>query len=407
MGRRPGDETVTAFAKSLDQPEKTVRFNPADGISLVEAEVIALVYNPDLRLARLKAGIAKAEANYAGRWEDPELGADVLEVTDKVPEPWVIGSSLSLTIPLSGRLAVEKKRAKAEVRAKLAALAEAEWETRMQLRKAWFEWSAHGLRLEQTQAIAASLEAVSESTSKLAESGEMPRIESTLFTIERASREAEIGKLRGKLRESEQTIRSLMGMAPEILLPLRASMATRTRAKTGKLEKDNLKLIRLREEYLVAELKLWREIRKQYPDLQLGPQFEEEQGVSKYGAFAAIPLPIFNSNRGGIAKARAERELSRAAYETELERKLGQLAAKQSKLEASRKHRIRLSHEVVPLVERQVEDARRLLELGEGSGMILLESLMRSHETILHLIEARLEENLARIEILHLQGPAS
>ena len=103
--RTPGDESVLAFARRLEgQGCKRTPFNPADGITLAEAEIVALVFNPDLRLARLKANVARATADHAGRWDDPQLGIDVLKVAESVPNPWLLGGSLSLTLPVSGRL---------------------------------------------------------------------------------------------------------------------------------------------------------------------------------------------------------------------------------------------------------------------------------------------------------------
>jgi len=77
-GRVIDTEPITAFALRLrtageDVPE---RFDPSDGISYAEGEVLALFYNPDLRIARLKAGVAMATRDTAGLWEDPVFGFD-------------------------------------------------------------------------------------------------------------------------------------------------------------------------------------------------------------------------------------------------------------------------------------------------------------------------------------------
>lgn len=126
--RGPSDEKVRDFARRIETTApRSVTFNPKDGLTLGEGEVVALVYNPDLRVARLKAGVAQATAEHAGRWDDPELSIDVLKVTESVPHPWVVGSALSLTIPISGRLAVEKSRAEASLHSELARVAEEEW----------------------------------------------------------------------------------------------------------------------------------------------------------------------------------------------------------------------------------------------------------------------------------------
>jgi outer membrane protein, heavy metal efflux system len=405
-GRSPSDEQVRDFARRIETTTpRSVPFNPADGLTMAEGELVALVYNPDLLVARLKAGVAKATAEHAGRWDDPALSIDVLKVTEGVPSPWVIGSALSLTIPISGRLQVEKSRAEAAMHSELARVAEEEWKTLADLRKVWLTWSANRLRLEETERIVGSLDAVVETTGQLAEAGELPRTESALFKIEQESRKADVARLRGQVNEGEQEIRSLLGIsptAPAKLVPTLASMSGKERSK---LEESNPTLIRLQSDYDVAELTLLREIRKQYPDLELGPQYEDDQGQSKIGMIGAIPIPIFNSNKGGIAAARAEREVARAAFETELERTVGRLAGMRARLDGTRSRRQSINSNIVPLVDRQIEDAQRLLELGESGSLVLLESLVRAHEAKLDLIEVRLEESTTQTEIRHLLGP--
>lgn len=404
--RSPSDEQVRDFARRIETTApRSVPFNPGDGLTLAEAELVALVYNPDLRLARLKAGVAKASAEYAGRWDDPKLSIDVLKVTQGVPNPWVVGSALSLTIPVSGRLRVEKSRADAAMHSELARVAEEEWKTLRDLRRAWLTWSANRLRLEESERIVGSLDSVVETTGQLAAAGELPRTESTLFKIEQESRKTDVARLRGQVNEGEQEIRSLLGISPTASVKLVPMMSSASGKERGNLEERNPTLVRLQSDYDVAELSLQREIRKQYPDLELGPQYEDDQGQSKIGVIGGIPIPIFNSNKGGIAAARAEREVARAAFETKLERTEGRLAAMRARLDGTRSRRQLIDSNVVPLVDRQIKDARRLLELGEGGSLVLLESLVRAHEAKLDLIEVRLEESTSQNEIRHLLGP--
>ena len=404
--RGPSDEKVRDFARRIETTApRSVTFNPKDGLTLAECEVVALVYNPDLRVARLKAGVAQASAEHAGRWDDPKLSIDVLKVTESVPHPWIVGSALSLTIPISGRLVVEKSRAGATLHSQLARVAEEEWKSLRDLREAWLAWSADRLRLEEAERIVGSLDSVVETTRKLAEAGELPRTESALFKIEQESRKSDIARLRGRVQEGEQEIRSLMGISPGAPVSLTPTLAAAGGDEGANLPETNPTLIRLRSDYEVAELTLLREIRKQFPDLELGPNFEDDQAQSKIGVIGAIPIPIFNSNKGGIATARAEREVARAAYETELERTEGRLAAMRARLDGARSRRQAIDSNVVPLVDRQIEDARQLLEIGEGGSLVLLESLVRAHEAKLALIEARLEESATQTEIRHLQGP--
>ena len=404
--RRPSDEKIIDFARRLEaSAPRSVQFNPSDGLTLAEAEIVALVYNPDLRLARLKADVAKASAQYAGRWDDPELSIDVLKVTESVPHPWVVGSSLSLTIPVSGRLEVEKARAEAFKHAELARVSEEEWKIIITLCESWLTWSADLIRLQESESMLKSLDGFVTTTSQLEDVGEMPRTESALFKIEHETRKSDVARLRGKVKEGEQEIRSVLGISPTAPVTFIPTMAVPRSGKSRDLSITNPTLVRLQNEYEVAELTLLREIRKQFPDLEIGPSFEDDQGQSKIGVVGAIPIPILNSNKGGIAAARAEREVARAAFETELERQEGRHAVLEAQLEGTQARRRSMEKDVVPLVDSQMQDARQLLELGEGGSLVILESIVRAHTTRLDLVEARLEESHAANQIRSVHGP--
>lgn len=406
--RSAGDDAVRAFADQLanTSDSQAESFNPDDGLSLAEGEVVALVFNPDLRLARLRAEVSRAEAEHAGLWDDPEFAIDVLKITEGVPDPWVVGSAISFTVPLSGRLAVEKARANASLHAELDRIAEAEWQTRRDLREAWYEWSALQLQVKQVEHLLRSLDGIIESAGKLTEAGELNRTEAALFTIEQVSRREALSQLQGERLETEHRIRALLGLSPDAPVNLLPSLASVQPADDEPQPQDtNLTLARLRREYEVAEQALHREVRKQYPDLMIGPQYESDAGQSRVGFVGAIPLPILNANKGGIAAARAEREVARAAYETEYEKTIGRLAVLNTRLNTLHKQREAIDTTLVPLIDKQVSDAKRLLDLGEGGSLVLLESLVRAHDAKLQLIGVQQQIAQTTKEIRFLVGP--
>jgi cobalt-zinc-cadmium efflux system outer membrane protein len=408
LARAPGDEPVRAFAERLALSGRPESFDPADGLSLGEGEIVALVFNPDLRLARLRAGVAAANAEHAGLWEDPQFSIDVLRVLENVSSPWVIMPGLGFTIPISGRLEAEQARADAALTAELSWVAEREWGVRVEVRREWLRWSAARLGAERTQQLLTSIDSLVASTSRLADAGEMPRTEAALFGIEQASQRLAMARFRGEAARSEQRLRSLLGLSPEAPLEFIPSVVLDDEPKdlaADALADRNPTLARLRDEYEIAEAMLWREVRKQYPDLTIGPLYESDQGQSRLGFLGSIPLPILNANKRGIAEARAEREFARAAFETEYERLVGLLAVARAELATLREQRKIIESEMVPLVDRQLGDARRLLELGEGGGLVLLESLTRASETQIGLIDARLGESIAVADLAELVGP--
>ena len=144
----------------------------------------------------------------------------MLRITESVSNPWVITPGLAFTIPISGRLEVEKSRADAALRAELTRVAEDEWRVRHEVRQAWIAWSAALLRAQETGRLIESMDGLTESTTRLAEAGEMPRTEAALFVIERSQRQQERRRLEGDAAVAEQRLRMLLGLSPDAPLEL-------------------------------------------------------------------------------------------------------------------------------------------------------------------------------------------
>jgi outer membrane protein TolC len=409
--RAPESETVRAVAERLaaaDASETT--FDPADGLTLDEATIVALVYNADLRVERLRAGVSVASAGHAGRWNDPEAFAEVQRIVENVPEQWIVFTGLSITFPTSGALEAEQARADGAAEADRQRVAEHEWALRGTLRDGWTEWSVLRMRIEETERLIAQLESIVASTRRLAEAGEISRPEAGLFEIELTSRRMDLRRLEGDALAHEQRLRALLGLTPEAPVTFMPGLAaapppmSSTNARQRAAD-ANPTLVRLAADYEVAELTLHREIRKQYPDLTIGPSYQYEDGRSRVGFVSGLPLPIFNANVRGIAEARAERDVARAAYETAYERVAGQLAGDFIRLGTLQIQRRESEATLVPLVDDQVDDARRLLAIGEGDGLVLLESLLRAHDTKMRLLDLHHDEARTASNITQHIGP--
>ena len=384
-------------------------FDPTDGLQLCEGRLVALAYNPDLRLARLRAGRAAVQAEHAGRWADPQFSINVLRLAQSVPDPWLIAPSLTFTLPLSGRLGAERELAGARHAAAKRRALEAEWDVWCDVEVAWIAWSAALLRAAETERFVATLNELVPRMAQLAEQGELARTEARLFELEAGVRAHELRRLRGDVAVLEERLRAELGLAPEApvtLEPLALPRHPTAAPERGDVLNQNPSLQRLRRDYDVSEQALRREIRKQYPDLTIGPTFESEAGQSRFGLTGGLPLPFFNRNRQGIAAARVAREIARAAYEGEYERLIGRWSAAHARAVAAAAQHADLVSQLVPLVDRQLADALELLQLGEGSSLVLLESLTRAHGTKLDLIETTEREALAWASLARLTGPA-
>jgi len=67
-------------------------------------------------------------------------------------------------------------------------------------------------------------------------------------------------------------------------------------------------------DYDASQTALQLEVAKQYPDFNLGPGYEYDQGDNKWSLGVSFALPALNQNQGAIAEAEARRSLAAANF---------------------------------------------------------------------------------------------
>ena len=444
------DETVEAYARQLVSDEQDAPYDASDGLSVTEAEAVALVFNPKLRLARAQAKVPLASAVEAGWWPDPQFQAQVLRFTHRgadsrfrfdgpsingvntgvvsgngvevtppgirrvggefIDDPWIIGGSLNVTIPISGRLAVEQDWSWAMYRASWRQILIAEWDVLTQLRAAWLEWSVTRGRLTVVSEYLEQLGAVARIANRLADAGELKPTEARLLDIELQRQRTVKQGLEGQVAGQKLTLLAMLGLAPEVPVDLVPSVFVAgfddhdvTRRKL--LLDRHPRVHASRARYEAAEQRLRLEIREQYPDVTLGPTYSLEEGFSRFGFGISVPLPLWSRNRQAIAEAMADREAARIQAQTTLEAVMSNLAQVEVRLRFASERRRMLSDEVAPLVDRQVTETRDLLELGEINVLVLRDAISSAVETKLELLTATLAEAQAANELQQMLAP--
>lgn len=407
-GRRPGAAGVAEYARELARAGAfTGKFDLADGIQLPEAEVIALFFNPDLRVARAEAAVALAGAQEAGRWEDPELEIDAAYVLGSVDKPWVLGGMLKFTLPLSGRHGVEEDKAWAEHRVTLTQVVQAEWEALVRLREHWVEAATLAEELRLTQQLIAALETLNQRADKLVQAGALARLDARLVELELAQRRIEAFALAGSLDDANARLREDMGLFPSAPVTLKTELPKFAwpANPASLLAQRNPALRAARAEYEVSQQSLRLEVRKQYPDLVIGGGYENEDGQSRITLGLGFPLPIINLNREGIARARASRAASRDAYFARVEAVNHALSrATAASARAARQAEL-VNTTIVPLADTNAAEAAKMAELGEFDALRQLEVLTRQHEARLALLRANVQVRLADAAVLAAVGP--
>lgn len=401
---------VEAAARLATPGDGDAVYDAADGLTLREAEPVALVYNADLRAQRLRAKVPLAGAEFAGLWDDPELDGDLLRFTQSVDDPWITGVGLSFTVPLSGRLRVEEDQAWAEVEHAWLIAAQAEWALLAELRAQWVAWSALHLRLEATRDYLEELEPLAQMVDRLVEAGEVDPASARLLAIDAAGRRLDQARLEAQEQLARLGLHALLGLTPDAAVVLVPTMPEGSGdAGEAMSPVDALAghpdLLLARAAYANAELALERELVKQYPDLQIGPRLEDEEGQSRIGVGFGLPLPLWNRNQRGIAEATAARDATAAEAQATLQRLSAELVAARTNLASADRHAAMTQETLVPMAEQQVRALRGLAELGEVDVLLLREALSSVTEARLAVIDAVEQRASAAARLQSLTNP--
>ena len=402
--------SVRQFAERLRSHDPTLpAFDLDDGLTLGEGRYVALLFNAELRTIRLRAGVARASAENAGRWADPELHGDFAKILESVGHPWVVSASIGLTLPITGRPGLEKELAESRHAEALVQARVAEARVLNELDKSWAQWSAGRLAVELLEELVAQLTAVEAIAARLSAGQLITRVEARAFTLERLTRQSQLLHAKASLGAAEVDLKQLLGLPPDRAVPLLPATGVGQRiADPGQrrvLLADGPRVAIARREHDVSEHAFALAIRKQWPELTLFPGWQEEDGQPRAALGFSLPLPLWNGNAREIAATRAAREVAAETLRASFERATQDLARAERRFEAAQSRRRLVDVELVPLAEQQVVEGRRLAELGQLDTLLILDAVTRAYEAKAMALEAVLAETEATIEINALFWP--
>jgi hypothetical protein len=347
-----------------------------------DAVLLALIGNREINRLRLSAAMKENIAKESGWWEDPAFEFDLKRILDPSDHPFLGGGALVFTIPLSGVPEREIKVAEAFTDTAKAEVLAAEHALGIEVRKAFYELLAlreriHVLEQMEDAALCHARDAVL----ALYSAGEVSLAERMAMEQSFHTRSHTLTEARTALRTAEHDLLQLLGLHPEVTLRFTATLPS-PQAPLPEVEVQTLlkhpevllALARLGE----SEAQLELEVRRQYPDLNIGPVYANEEGLNRLGLTAGITLPLWNRNRKAIAEAEGERTLTRLSaiqcWQT--------LVCDATKVRAA--YQQCLPHAPAPLQDRQALDQLfTLVELTPLDYLALRETLLE--QTLLDL----------------------
>lgn len=322
-------------SNAMPLPElKAYRFDPTDGLDITEVAMLAVVNNPDLKLARDDCGIARAQAFAAGLLPDPQL-----TITRDFPISGPSDASTAYNYGLSYDFlslftkGAAKKAAAAESDKTDLTLLWQEWQVVAQARLFFirnFEQDRLMNILEKNRDL---LSARYDHAKKAFEEGNLTldAASADLAALQDANRQ--ISELTRKNIQNLSDINQLLGIAPDVKLRLvgEASFPSvdekKVKAYVPDLAKRRPDLLALKAGYESQEQKYRKAVLEQFPAISISlSRARDTSNVNTIGFGITMNLPIFNRNRGNVAIERATRQRLHDEYEMRLNKAYSEIS---------------------------------------------------------------------------------
>ena len=303
---------LAAFVRSGSPTEP--RNWPPKVLDLRTATLIAAYFSPAITLARARVRIADAGIITAGGRPNPSIYA-VGGYETFSSSPVILRLELSLPIETAHKRDYRILEAAKLADAGRIALKQTSWQVYIQARNAWMNYVA---ALEQagvaTREQKVRLDLVSLTEQRLSV-GELSRPEWNQARLEASRTAVALNADQGQMIQTRIRLATAMGLPGTALTGV---LFTTNRYESPE-PVEHLPLSRVQQagllnrldiqrsllDYAAADAHLHLEIARQYPDIQLNPGYDFDEGFHKFTFGPSFPIPIWNRNRGPIAEAKA------------------------------------------------------------------------------------------------------
>lgn len=305
---------------------KTHRFDASDGLDAVEVEMLAVVQNPALRVARADLGVAKAQAFAAGLLPDPQVSLSRDFPRNGGPgatTAFNLGASLDISALIQASAA--RDAAGAALRKVRLNLLWQEWQTMTEARLLFARVRSAQQQLKLLRDTKTLFQQRQDKLDAALSRGDVtldataPN-ETALQDVRR-----QINDLERQLSKSRLDLNALLGVSPELDLPLVGEPDVPTldpaqvAAALGTLPQRRGDLLALQAGYAEQEARVRQAILAQFPVLNFGvSRARDTAGLFTNGFSVGFTLPLFNFNRGNIAIEKATRERLAVEYQARL-----------------------------------------------------------------------------------------
>ncbi|MBI1424146.1 MAG: TolC family protein [Gammaproteobacteria bacterium] len=383
----------------------TYKIDAADGLDMTEVAILAVLNNPELKLARADANIAHAQAFAAGLLPDPQfnLSRDFPRQSGPgITNAYNAGIAYDINTLITH--AAQSDAALADVKKADLNLLWQEWQViakaRMLFAQAYTQTRLVHWLMQNRDLLAIQYQ---KSKQALAQ-GNLTAEAADSALIAWQDAERQLNDLQRQQAQTRQDLNALLGLAPSATLQLvdntqLASLAdSAVQQALQDLPQRRPDLLALKAGYAAQDARYRQAILAQFPAFNLGiTRAQDTAGLVTNGFTLALTLPLFNANRGNIKIEEATRQRLHDEYEI----RLNAARADVLRLLADR----RLIHEQLnsldkhlPALDQAADRARTALASGaiDTAGYVSFESVrIAKHIEAANLQQALLENQIS------------
>ena len=284
-----------------------------------ELLAVALIRNPEIAVTRARVQAALAHEVAAGRIANPDIELQSEYGAHGEPHPWLYGVAFDWVLRSADRRHLEQKIARLDTANTRLGLMDEVWTLRRELITALSDWESARRRLTLLERLSAAQEKLRNGEIKRVRAGEDSPSETV--TAEQALMETEQqqAQARTAVDSAQVAAAKALGVPPETLdtlpfawpdwgTPPQLEVAQREAARErALLSRSDLEAAI--GEYSIAEARFELAVKRQYPQLTLGPGYYWDHGISKFPLDIGLTLPV-DGNKGEIAESRAARDVA-------------------------------------------------------------------------------------------------
>ncbi|WP_324343483.1 TolC family protein [Thiomonas arsenitoxydans] len=306
---------------------QTVTPWPLPTWDLSSLTLLALYDNPQFKVARAQWQRARAGTETAAQLPNPSLHLfqQHHSLAPAGLSPWSYGLALGIPLQSTGLRQARVAQAHALADAADLELAAAAWQIRSTVRVRFVGLDAARRNVDLLKSEVALRKTALRLLQRQYALGAITASTLTMAHIQEERAQSAVLSAQGQVADQRAALAGILGLPLDALAHLRLDFSGIQNPPTGKhlpspaVQRaallDRLDIRTALDQYSAAEAGLRLEIAKQYPQFQLGPGYEWDQGDQRWTLGLSLSLPVFNQNQGQIAEAEARRVEVAARFE--------------------------------------------------------------------------------------------